>query len=146
MPPHHLRRFGRQSLNIDGHVIKPSKCANVYLGFLLINIFQCFNRYQCRQNLQLPTSKYNCASTSPRREAYRTAVQSLVVPRMDCCAQFAYWSSDGPNATTAAGTKQRIISRVGHGDHMSPVLAALNMGSLKKIRILTYVYKCLNQL
>ena len=151
MSPHHLHRYGTLSLLIDGHHIKPSQCVKV-LGVYLdqhLSMSQQISSVVKSCNFHLRNiGKVRKYLTT---DACRTAVQSLVVSRMDYCCSLL---SGAPlnqiqRLQRVQNNAARIITRVGRSDHISSVLAALHWLPCDfriKFRILIYVFKCLHQL
>ena len=149
LSPRHLLRHGRLALNIDGYFIRPSQCVRV-LGVILDEHLSMANQISsviksCNFHLRNIGKVRKYLTTG----ACKTAVQSLVVSRMDyCCSLLAGVPANRIRRLQVVQNRAaRIIARVIPRDHISPVLANLHWIPCDyrvKFRILTFVYKCLH--
>ena len=150
LSPHHLLRHGRLSLTIDGHVISPSRCVRVLGVFLDEHLSMADQISSVVRSCNFHLRNIGKVRKFLTTDACKTAVQSLVVSRMDyCCSLLSGAPGNQIRRLQVVQNKAaRIISRVSPRDHISPVLAALHWIPCDlriKFRILTHVYKCLHE-
>ena len=151
MSPHQRRQFGDIQVRVEDNIIIPSRCVR--------NLGVQFDDHLTMESQV--TSIIKSCNFHLRRigmirqylttEACRTAVQSLVVSRLDyCCTLLSgITGSQLQRLQRVQNNAARVIACVPRNDHISPVLLDLHWLPCEKrirFRIVTYVYKCLHNM
>ena len=151
MSPRQLRAYGRLSLNIGGIDIIPSRCVKVLGVFIDEHLSMTDQVSSVVQTCNYHLRNIGKVRSFLTTDATKTAVQSLVVSRMDyCCALLPGLPEQQLRRLQLVQNRAaRIVSRTPYRDHISPVILQLHWIPCRlriSFRILTYVYKCINGL
>ena len=142
---HHLKNFGTRALKVGDILITPSASVR--------NLGVIFDEHLTMHDQVTTTIKacnYHLRNISHARKyltssACQTAVQSLVMSRLDyCCSLLANISKGQTQRLQAVQNRAaRLITQTGRHEHITPVLAGLHWLPIHlriQFRIIVYAY------
>ena len=146
-----LRKLGHPQLSVGGSVIAPSSVVR-NLGVMLDEHLTMHSQVSktvqvCNIHLR------NIARVRPylTREACQTAVQALVISRMDyCCSLLCNITGEQLRKLQIVQNRAaKLITGSHPRDHVKPILAELHWLPVHlriQFRVLVYTFKCLHDL
>ena len=147
--PFHLRITGPMPLLVGDITVNPADCVR-NLGVMFHQHLSMHDQVtSIIQSCNYHLRNIGCARKYLTREACQTAVQAMVISRLDyCCSLFTNIPEKEIHRLQIVQNRAaRIITRARPTDHITPILADLHWLPIYlriKFRLMVHTYKCIH--